>query len=433
MLRLNAQRVARRIAAAELPIVLAIAPALLFPTPARLALLAIMPIVWCCARASGDHCVPRTPINAGQWVILAMVGISLWATFDVLASLTKISGVVLGALVFWAVSRWLTTSVRLHFGGAVFILAGALLAVIGLLGTDWFDKFPALSPVVVRLPKLIRGLPGAETGFQPNAVAGGLLLFVPLQVALLAAGAHRWVWPRSPRRLSGAWFVGLEMVCLILTIGTLLLTQSRGAWVGLLVATAAFLLWHNRGTRVLAAAAAGALVLLTVTVGPGPLAEFAISRSGFGMASNVPGRLDVWSRALLGIQDFPITGMGMNSFRKLMPVLYPAILVPLDYDIAHAHNHLLQAALDLGVPGLIAYGSIWLVASALLVAVYRRTSERLYRVMAAGLGAGLIAHFTFGLTDAIPLGSKVGVLFWLTLALVVGLHRIALPGFTRSR
>ena len=47
------------------------------------------------------------------------------------------------------------------------------------------------------------------------------------------------------------------------------------------------------------------------------------------------------------------------------------------------------------------------------------------RAAAAGLAAGLLAHFAFSLTDAIPLGAKVGVLFWLTLALTVSVHRAA--------
>jgi putative inorganic carbon (HCO3(-)) transporter len=108
-----------------------------------------------------------------------------------------------------------------------------------------------------------------------------------------------------------------------------------------------------------------------------------------------------------------------------MPVLYPTFLTSPDFDVAHSHNHLLQAALDLGVPGLIAYLSIWIVIAALLIRVYTRGSEPQYRSMAGGLGAGLIAHFVFSMTDAIPLGAKVGVLFWLTLALVVSLHRVA--------
>jgi putative inorganic carbon (HCO3(-)) transporter len=108
-----------------------------------------------------------------------------------------------------------------------------------------------------------------------------------------------------------------------------------------------------------------------------------------------------------------------------MPAMYQASLISPDIDVAHAHNHMLQAALDLGIPGVVAYASIWLSAAALLVVVCRRADERIHRAMASGLGAGFIAHFVFGMTDAIALGSKVGVLFWLMLALTVGLHRVA--------
>ena len=118
--------------------------------------------------------------------------------------------------------------------------------------------------------------------------------------------------------------------------------------------------------------------------------------------------------------------MGMNAFRKMMPVFYPTTVALPDVDVAHAHNHLLQAALDVGIPGLVAYSSIWIVVSVLLVAVYRGSTDRTDRTIAGGLGAGLIAHFVFGMTDAISLGSKPGVLFWFMLALIVSLHRIAL-------
>jgi putative inorganic carbon (HCO3(-)) transporter len=166
-------------------------------------------------------------------------------------------------------------------------------------------------------------------------------------------------------------------------------------------------------------------------LGSARLLDLAISGSGTGMAANVSGRVELWSRALYGIQDFPLTGMGMNVFRKVLPVLYPTFLTSPDFDVAHAHNHLLQAGLDLGIPGLIAYLSIWLVVTVLLVRVYRDSRTPIDRVMAGGLGAGLIAHFVFSMTDAIPLGAKAGVLFWVTLGLVVSLHRVALPRETR--
>jgi O-antigen ligase len=117
-----------------------------------------------------------------------------------------------------------------------------------------------------------------------------------------------------------------------------------------------------------------------------------------------------------------------------MPTRYPGFPALPGEEVAHVHNHIIQAALDLGVPGMLGYLALWMLATALLGRVHRLAPSPIHRAMASGLGAGLVAHFIFGLADVIPLGSKVGVLFWLTLALVVGLHRVALaePGSTRT-
>ena len=426
MPRYSLKRAAETIVASELAIIAAIAPALLFPTPTRLLLLVVIPIVWGCAWITTGRLIPPTPLNAALFLLLAMVGVSLYATFDIRFSLGKVSGVILGVLVYWAVTRWLTTPRRLALAAAAFVLAGAGLAIIGLLGANWFDKFPLFRPVIARLPRAIRGVSGAEDGFQPNAIAGCLVLFVPLQIALLAAGADRWFAGSLPTRAQSRIAIIVEVALLVLTTGTLLLTQSRGGWTGMIVATVAFFVWLNRTTRTLAALAVAAVLAVATALGPGHVVELTISQSGPGMASNVSGRLELWSRALTGIRDFPLTGMGMNTFRRVLPILYPTILTSPDTDVVHAHNHLLEAALDLGIPGLVAYTSIWTVTGVLLVAVYRHSATRFHRAMAGGLGAGLIAHFTFSMTDAIALGAKVGVLFWLALAIVVALHRVAL-------
>jgi putative inorganic carbon (HCO3(-)) transporter len=427
-------RLARLVAAAELPAILAMAPALLFPTPGRLTVLAAVPIIWLCARIAGGRCIPRTPLNPALGLMFAMVGVSLAATFDIHFSLGKVSGVVLGALLFWAIARWLTSPERLNAGTAAFLLAGAGLAVAGLLGTARFFKsppFPAFEELRFNLPMVIRGVPGAENGFNPNAVAGCLVLFVPVQVALLVSRVQRRLSPCIGRRWARAGLFAIQVVLLVLTVGTLLIMQSRAASVGLAVAAAAFLLWFSRWTRLVAVAAAATVVALVLGLGQESLVGLVASQPGSSM-SGVATRVGLWSSAIRGIQDSPLTGMGMNVFRKLMPVRYPTPQISPGVDVAHAHNHLLQAALDLGVPGLIAYVSVWALAAVLLVMVYRRSGARLYRALAGGLGAGLIAHFVFGMVDAIPLGSKVGVLFWLTLALTVALHQVALaPGANR--
>jgi putative inorganic carbon (hco3(-)) transporter len=418
-------RLARILVAAELPIVILIAPALLFPTPTRLVVLAVVPVLWLAARATTGEMIPRTPLNAATWVLLVMVAVSLFATFDVRFSLGKVSGVVLGVLLFWSVTRWLTTPYRLYLATAVFVLLGALLALVGILGGEGSDKLVFLRAITSRPPAVIRGVPGAEEGFNPNAVSGCLVLFVPMQIALLATGTLHQMAPPFGKRWP-RWITAAQWIVLVATAGTLVLMQSRGAWAGLVAAGLAFLIWHTPKTRLVAVAGVVTAAALWALFGSASVLDRAISRSGAGISETVSGRVDIWTRALYGIRDVPFTGMGMNTFRRVMPAVYPSPQIAAGKDVAHAHNHLLQAALDVGIPGLVAYAAIWMGTAALLVLVYRRAANRAHRVIAGGLGAGLIAHFVFGLTDAIPLGAKVGLLFWLTLALCSGLHRVAL-------
>jgi putative inorganic carbon (HCO3(-)) transporter len=412
-----------RFASAEPYLVMVIAPALLFPTPARLSVVVAVAVVWWACRRVTGHLLPPTPLNASLFVLLAMTGISLWATYDVRHSLGKVAGVVYGTMVFWALARWTDSARRVAIITGGFVLAGAGLAVLGLLGTNWFVKFPPLAAIVERLPRVIRGVPGAEDGFNPNAVAGCLVLFIPLQIALLSGAARGWLISVVPGA-RGRWWIWSQAGVLALTMGTVLLTQSRGAVMGLAAALLAFLTWHSRMTRFLAAGMVAGVAVLTLVLGVERVADLAISRSGPQMAHNVTGRVELWSRAIYAISDVPFTGMGMNVFRKVMPELYPTVLAMPGLDVAHAHNHLLQAALDLGIPGLIAYAALWLTAGVLLVRVYRGSAEPGARALAGGLGAGLIAHFTFSMTDAIPLGAKVGVLFWVALALAISLNDV---------
>jgi putative inorganic carbon (hco3(-)) transporter len=421
-------RVAQAVVAAELPIIVAMAPLLLFPTPARLLVLCVVPPIWILARFATGRAVPNTPLNACLLVILAMTGLSLWATFDVLFSLGKVSGVVLGVLLFWAVVRSATTSARLMAGVVVYVMAGAALAVIGLLGTQWSEKFSVFIPLISTVPRLIRGIPGAAEGFNPNAVAGCLVLFVPLQWTLLLSRDARRLsptgWPEGARSV----LIAVQVALLLLTAGTILLLQSRGAWLGLIVAATACLLWQPKWwMRLIAVAGAGMTVIALAVTG----LDFLLGGSGT-VVPGLPGRVEVWSRALYGIQDFAFTGMGMNNFRRVMPLFYPTFLVSTTADVAHAHNHLLQAALDLGLPGLVGYLSVWLVAGGLLVASHKRTADPATRALVRGLGAALVAHFVFSSFDAVPLGAKVGILFWFALGLTVALHGVVFQGASRG-
>jgi O-antigen ligase len=159
------------------------------------------------------------------------------------------------------------------------------------------------------------------------------------------------------------------------------------------------------------------------------------AQEGYSLDS-LGARLEIWSRAVYGLEDFPLTGMGMNTFREVVHVLYPFFTISPDLDIAHAHNEFLQAGLDLGLPGLIAYLSLYLISFWMLLKSWRaaeNTSGRpagsplqsslgkdgnLRKTLVLGLGGGLLAHLVFGMADAISLGAKPGIFFWYLLALI---------------
>jgi putative inorganic carbon (HCO3(-)) transporter len=199
----------------------------------------------------------------------------------------------------------------------------------------------------------------------------------------------------------------------------LLATRSRGGILSVLIALLVMLAIQYRWGKWLlfiAGVVVGILPIVTgfVDVGLDNQSNIVIF-DDIGLA----GRLENWSRALYALREFPITGMGMNGFRELVNVFYPMILISPDLDVGHAHNHLLQAGLDLGILGLIAYLSIWLISAGLLWLVWNNSSLGSDRVLLVGISGSLAAGWLFGVFDAISLGARPGFLWWLLLALLV--------------
>lgn len=203
--------------------------------------------------------------------------------------------------------------------------------------------------------------------------------------------------------------------------GVLVVAQSRGGWIGFSAGALA--------APAIAALVAVSGILASRVDGPEelPFGASQVDEGGLSLET-LGGRIEIWSRAMCGIQDFPFTGMGMNAFRRVVPVLYPLFTVDPTTDIGHAHNEFLQAALDLGIPGLIAYLAMHLTAFGMLVSTWRRRGrlpfpDSLNRALILGLGGGLAAHLIFGMIDAVALGAKPGILWWALMGLVASLYR----------
>ncbi len=415
------------------------APFLIFPTVARSFAMLIIPGVWMIGILVRREPLRRTPLNPALLLLAVMVLVSMYATYDFAQSFPKITGMVLAFGVFFATAR---KARRLGgWWGAVILFSALTVGMAGfaLLTVKWSAKIPLIGSVVARLTPRLVGLQGAASGVSANELAGALVWGIPLLTMLVVA---LWQRRRAVSEMLGARKTMLALIALVgatwFTFAILVLTQSRGGYLGLFIAFAAvlFFVMPWRWRIVLTIGSVAILVAAIVFLRSNTLAPTIEDSGALSVESAIDtleGRLEIWSRAIYGIEDFAFTGMGMNTFRRVVHVLYPLFLIGPDSDIAHAHNEFLQAGLDLGVPGLIAFTALYFGAAMMLGAVWTRARVLMpdtffIRAVVLGLGAALLAHLVYGMTDAVTLGAKPGFMFWLLLGLIAGLYDQAQSG-----
>jgi len=424
--------VARAVAILELLVLLAAMPLLLFPSYwshwTAFALVGLL-LVWLLRWAVQRELWPLTPFNGALVLFVVTIPVAVWASALPELTIPKLAGLILGLAAFRAIALAVHNRNTLGWGLVVFSLLGLGMTAAGVLGAGWPAKVRLLQPLVARLPRLLAGFPGAPAeGINPNQLAGLLMLYLPFS----AAGVLGWWQERHP------WPALVSLAGLGLAAGTLTLTQSRGGWVGGACGMLALaVLWalssQRRWLRILAVVTPALIVAVTIStvlyVGPGRVGEILYGaepsvklEQAVGQIS-ITGRVEIWSRAIYAIQDFPFTGTGLGTFRRVVNLLYPLFLVGPDVDIAHAHNMFLQVAVDLGLPGLVAYLALLWLAGVVTWQVARRGSP-VVRATALGLLAGLIGLHVYGLTDALAPGSKPGLAFWVALGLIAALPRV---------
>ena len=259
---------------------------------------------------------------------------------------------------------------------------------------------------------------GRLGGIGPNQIGGLLALVLPLSFALSLDSAGS---SRSVRAVAA--------LALAFALVVLLLTQSRSAYVGALVGLVLVVLWRvnrsawlrNRSTsRVVLNAAFGlALVLLVAAIAGTWLAPLEST------AETLTGRLRIWSASLILIGDYLVSGVGPGQFPLVLKAAFPELAHSVAPHIPHAHNLVLQALLDLGLPGSLALGTLIALAVRGLIATAREFTDPSVQLLCVGLGGSIVALFVFGLTDAIAPGARGGLSFWLVLGLALACGRLS--------
>jgi tetratricopeptide (TPR) repeat protein len=210
----------------------------------------------------------------------------------------------------------------------------------------------------------------------------------------------------------------LSLLPLGVAAAALLLTASRGAWLGLAAGVGAAAI----GWIVLRRAGAGSrarrgwAVGLLLALGLSSAALFALAVTqpqlvrwlgsvGGGVSTSRP---DLWRDMLALVRDYPWTGSGLGSTLMVDATYVRLLHVGFIY---HAHNLFLQVAIEQGVPGLVFFVAI------LALAAYRLLVRATPGILALAALAALVVLVVNGLVDAGLYASRLAPLLF------------AVPGF----
>lgn len=363
----------------------------------------------------------RTPFDWPAALLLVMAGVSLLVTAIPETTLAQAARLAAGLAMGYGLVNWAGDRRRLLTTGWGLTLGGVALALAAPFVVDWNRAKLVLIPAAVYqyFPLLV------SNAVHPNILAALLALLFPFPLAWLlsprgASGGGRWAaW--GVRAFTGA-------ACLLMGI-VLVLSKSRGGYIAGAVgalATLALLVRRRWAWLVL-------LLLVVALVGGG--AWFILGSGGEALDSPelVEGaanpatwafRLGVWRAAVWMMADFPFTGVGMGLFNEVGALLY-AHYAP---NNPGAHNLYLQVGVDLGVPGLIAFLAVLMLALWMAAAAMRRFTRRgdsPLRAEAAAALAGLIALMTHGLVDIGVWSTRGGFVPWAVMGLAAALYSVA--------
>lgn len=188
--------------------------------------------------------------------------------------------------------------------------------------------------------KRIQGGRVSATFGYPNALAGVILLLLPVMLAVLWQNTANW--PRLAREVALALLGYMAMACLFWS-------GSKSGWL-IALALAAVAGLHLPIPRKFKVAAVAAM-LIAGTAG------FAWKFSDYFKrgATSVGARVACWQVALRTATEHPLLGTGPGSFGRI----YETKKRP-DAEMARlAHNDYLEQASDSGLPGFAAYVVIW--------------------------------------------------------------------------
>ena len=286
------------------------------------------------------------------------------------------------------------TRTQLESLTAVFVLSATLVALIGIgqylfgvTGSEsWVDP-DMFSSITIRIVSTLQ---------NPNMLAQYLVLVFPLSWALLFTSRNK-----ESRILWSS--------CSFLILIALILTFSRGGWVGGLIALGVFLLLLR--PKLLTLLPIILLVLFFI------LPDSVIQR--FTSIGNMDDtstsyRVAIWMGSIAMLKDYWLCGVGPGTevFNRVYPIYSYNFA-----DAQHSHNLFLQLIIDGGIATMLIFIAIIVSFSRHVCSAISKNTLLTTRIFPIASLAGVAGFLAQGMTDYSFYNHRVALVFWLVLGL----------------
>lgn len=221
------------------------------------------------------------------------------------------------------------------------------------------------------------------------------------------------------------WRRTVALTVLLLCLGFMLTTMSRGAWISSLLAVMVLAALKDRRMLV--------LLLIGVLSAPWFLPPDIIERATtitkiFSIDENESfgDRIWMWRSAVQMIRDRPWLGAGYGN--RIFQRMYPDYIYPQSSGIVfeNAHNLYLQILIELGFIGLGVFSAILIVIFWLIFIQFRRKPLPMIESQLLGIAGSYAVFLTFSFTT-FRFENEIGILFWILAGCVVSLYRSRFP------
>jgi len=327
----------------------------------------------------------------------------LYAFVYIIATFTSVtvSGSLLGGalttlFVLFTIVTQNSVSTRRQLDALVyaFVMSGTVVSAYGI----YQYLFNALGATLWIDPKMFAEI-GARvysTFDNPNVLAEYLLLVIPF------AGASILIVKKVLARFFFIGCLGVMLACMVLTF-------SRGGWLGLVFAAAVFFIMLDR--RFILAGIAG-LILLYFALPDVVLNRF--FSIGNTVDSSTAYRVSIYTATIVMLRDFWFTGIGPGTaaFNRIYP------LYSFNAAVAqHSHNLYLQIMCDAGIVGIIVFLAIVFSYFRNLFSSFSRESEKSSRFLQIAAISSVTGFLVQGFTDHSFYNYRVTLVFWAVLGL----------------